>query len=329
MNSRTAGEVVTARDAPFHALTVSRRFLPETTVRNTEVDRVIQTTTGRRIGIAEYGDPNGAPVLWCHGGPGSRLEPSWLSDSALAGGLRIIGVDRPGYGLSDPRPGRSILDVVDDVYEVVYQLSLDRFATVGVSTGGTYALAVAAAAPARAWGVILAGAMTDMAYEPARETMSRPHAHDVWNAPDRAAALAAAVAAHGENGEKMTDGNLYAALPPADQAMLRDAEWARHARAGLRSWFAHGLEGYTDDRIADGNGWSGFDVSRITCPVVILQGTDDIMTRPIHGRHTASIVPTATLRLLQGHGHFSVESLIVSELATLLNEVSGRIAEWP
>ncbi len=171
--------------------------------------------------------------------------------------------------------------------------------------------------------------MTDMAFEPPRDTMSRPHAHDVWNAPDRPTALAAAVAAHGEHGEKMTDGNLYAALPPADQAMLRDPEWARHTQSGLPSWFAHGLEGYTDDRIADRDGWSAFDVTRITCPVVILQGTDDIMTRPVHGRHTASIVTTATLRLLPGHGHFSVESLIVDELATLLTEGSQRIAEGP
>ncbi len=281
------------------------------------MDRIIATATGRRIGTAEFGDPNGAPVLWCHGGPGSRLEPAWLSDPARASGLRIIGLDRPGYGLSDPCPGRSILDVVDDVFEVVARLSLDRFATVGVSTGGTYALAVAAAAPARVWGVVLAGAMTDMAYKPARDTMSPSHAHDVWNAPDRPAALAAAIAAHGEHGEKLSDGKLYAALPPADQATLRDPGWARHTQAGLKSWFAHGLEGYTDDRIADRDGWGAFDVIRITCPVVVLQGTDDIMVRPVHGRHTASIVPTATLRLLAGHGHFSVESLVVPELARL------------
>ncbi len=128
---------MTVRDAPFHAPLVSHRSSSKTTVRAAEVDRVLQTTTGRRIGSAEYGDPNGAPVLWCHGGPGSRLEPAWLSVPALARGLRIIGIDRPGYGLSDPHPGRSILDVVDDAYEVVDQLSLDQFATVGVSTGGT------------------------------------------------------------------------------------------------------------------------------------------------------------------------------------------------
>lgn len=279
--------------------------------------RIVQTSAGHRIGVAGFGDPHGAPVVWCHGGPGSRLDPAWLSDDALANGLRLIGIDRPGYGLSDPRPGRSIADVVDDVLDIADQLSVDQFATVGVSTGGAYALAIAAIAPDRVTGVVLAGAVTDMAFAPARETMSRPHAHDVWDAPDRAAALAAAVAAHGEHGEKMTDGNLYAALPPADQAILRDQEWARHTRDGLPSWFARGLEGYTDDRIADRDGWASFDVRRITRPVVVLQGSDDIMTPPIHGMHTASIVPTATLRLLPGHGHFSVESLIVAELARL------------
>lgn len=118
----------------------------------------------------------------------------------------------------------------------------------------------------------------------------------------------------------MTDGNLYAALPPADQAMLRDPEWARHTQAGMPSWFAHGLQGYTDDRLADRDGWGAFDVQRITCPVVVLQGSDDIMTQPVHGEHIASIVPTATLRLLPGHGHFSVESFIVAELTGLLSK---------
>ena len=44
-------------------------------------------------------------------------------------------------------PGRTILSVVADMLDVADQLSIDRFATVGVSTGGAYALALAALAP--------------------------------------------------------------------------------------------------------------------------------------------------------------------------------------
>ena len=60
------------------------------------MDRRLSTIAGRVLGIAEFGDPDGTPVLWCHGGPGSRLEPLWLDEPAAHAGLRLIGVDRPG-----------------------------------------------------------------------------------------------------------------------------------------------------------------------------------------------------------------------------------------
>lgn len=112
-------------------------------------ERRLLAPDGRAIGIAEFGDLDGTPVLWCHGGPGSRLEPLWLDSDAAGAGLRVIGFDRPGYGWSDPLPGRSIRDVVDDMLVIADALSLDRFATVGCSTGGAYAIAAAALVPDR------------------------------------------------------------------------------------------------------------------------------------------------------------------------------------
>jgi hypothetical protein len=53
---------------------------------------VIQLRDGRTIGYAEFGDPQGTPVLWCHGGPGSRLESSTLGPAAAELGLRLIKV---------------------------------------------------------------------------------------------------------------------------------------------------------------------------------------------------------------------------------------------
>jgi pimeloyl-ACP methyl ester carboxylesterase len=65
---------------------------------------------GRTVGYAEFGSLDGRSVLWCHGEPGSRLEAEAFAPAATEHGLRIIGIDRPGYGLSSPRPGRSIVD---------------------------------------------------------------------------------------------------------------------------------------------------------------------------------------------------------------------------
>jgi alpha-beta hydrolase superfamily lysophospholipase len=76
-------------------------------------DRRIRLADGRVVSFADYGPAADMAVLWCHGGPGSRLEPAHLAAQAAQAGLRIIGIDRPGYGLSAPQPGRKrIVDVI-------------------------------------------------------------------------------------------------------------------------------------------------------------------------------------------------------------------------
>ena len=148
--------------------------------------------------------------------------------------------------------------------------------------------------------------------------MSAAHTHAVWDAPDRAAALAAAVEAHGESGAKMLGGGMDDVLAPTDAEMFRDREWMAEAMAAFPSMFTFGLEGYTDDRLADGPGWSSFDVAALRCPVTVLHGGSDRIVDVSHARHTAMIVPNATLRVFDDLGHFSIENEIVPEVVQLL-----------
>jgi pimeloyl-ACP methyl ester carboxylesterase len=62
--------------------------------------RTIRLADGRVTGFIDYGPATAVPVLWCHGGPGSRLEPAAFAPIAAAEGFRLIGIDRPGYGRS-------------------------------------------------------------------------------------------------------------------------------------------------------------------------------------------------------------------------------------
>src|SRR5262249_27597994 len=165
--------------------------------RESVEDQAIVLADGRTVGFADYGSPPATAVLWCHGGPGSRVEPAHLRSRAKAAGLRIVGIDRPGYGLSTVQPGRTIGGRGAHALTVADHLGIAQFVTVGTSTGGAYALALAALAPERVAGVIASCSMTDMRWPEGRSTMSRPRTHAVWEAPDRAAALAAAVGAHG------------------------------------------------------------------------------------------------------------------------------------
>ncbi len=61
----------------------------------------IQLSDGRMLAFSEYGIPDGKPIFYCHGFPASRLEARLLEPAAVKLGLRLISVDRPGYGLSD------------------------------------------------------------------------------------------------------------------------------------------------------------------------------------------------------------------------------------
>jgi pimeloyl-ACP methyl ester carboxylesterase len=271
--------------------------------------------SGRTVGYADFGG-EGPAVLWCHGGPGCRLNPAYVAASPAGSKLRLVGIDRPGYGRSTPLPGRTIANWVGDALAVADQLGLERFATIGTSTGGQYALAVAALAPDRVTGVVACCSITDMRFPPARATMSRSHAIAVWDAPDRNHAMAAAIASHGIDGSKIIQSAEGPPLPPSDLAML-GSPWGRQWVDALPEMFAHGVEGYTDDRIADANGWSTFEVAGITCPVIVLHGSADVIADPIHAHHTASIVPGAALRIVEGAGHFSIEDHITAALLDL------------
>jgi pimeloyl-ACP methyl ester carboxylesterase len=112
-------------------------------------DKTIQLHDGRALGYAEYGNSTGKILFYFHGHPGSRFEARFLADAALKAGNRLIGVDRPGMGLSTYKAGRSLLDFSDDVVELANNLKIDRFSVVGFSGGGPYVLACAYKIPNR------------------------------------------------------------------------------------------------------------------------------------------------------------------------------------
>ena len=98
---------------------------------------------GRRLAWSGYGDPDGAPVVWHHGGLSCRLDAARAHRAALEAGVRLITPDRPGIGESDRDPGRTVASWGADVAALVDQLGIDRLATVGWSAGGPHALATA------------------------------------------------------------------------------------------------------------------------------------------------------------------------------------------
>ena len=75
----------------------------------------IPTPDGRVLAVAEWGDPNGLPMFSLHGTPGGRIS-YWMDPGIYARyGLRRLTLDRPGYGDSTRRPGRTVADITSDI----------------------------------------------------------------------------------------------------------------------------------------------------------------------------------------------------------------------
>ncbi len=106
--------------------------------------------TDRRIGFAEFGDPQGRAIFWLHGTPGARRQiPVEARIYAEKHQIRLIGVDRPGIGSSTPHEYPKVIDFAEDLRTIADTLGIDKMEIIGLSGGGPYTLGCAAAMPDR------------------------------------------------------------------------------------------------------------------------------------------------------------------------------------
>ena len=101
-----------------------------------------RTRDGRSITFWAVGPHDGFPVVYCHGAIGSpRWRTPQLDELIDRLAIRYVLVNRPGFGGSDPCPGRTVADFAGDLEHVIDALGHERFSVVGVSAGAPYALA--------------------------------------------------------------------------------------------------------------------------------------------------------------------------------------------
>ncbi|MFD0419642.1 alpha/beta fold hydrolase [Streptomyces sp. NPDC127108] len=244
---------------------------------------------------AGAGDPR-LTVLWHHGTPNIGAPPAPLFPAASRLGIRWVSYDRPGYGGSSPDPGRSLATAAADAVAVADALGIDRFAVMGHSGGGSFALACAALLPERVRCAVSAAGLAPYDAEGLD-----------WFAGMSDSGTASLRAAAAGRAEKEAFEATAAYDPemfdPVDHAAL-GAEW---------SWFGDvvgpavesGPGGLIDDDLAYVAPW-GCDPTRITAPVLILHGGRDRVVPSAHGRWLARHCPSAELRLRPADGHISV-----------------------
>lgn len=101
------------------------------------------TKDQKKITYYTFGNPNGVPLLFYHGFPGTGKQAQLLCESHLRSEIYFIAIDRPGYGDSDPQMNLTLQKFASDIDELTTHLNVSKFINMGVSGGGPYAAAVA------------------------------------------------------------------------------------------------------------------------------------------------------------------------------------------
>ena len=276
---------------------------------------------GRRLDMRVSGPAGGLPLVFHHGTPGARTPIRALERAAHARGLRLVTTSRPGYGNSTRQPGRSVVDVVADTDAVLAAVGAERCLTMGWSGGGPHTLACGARLGAAAAVLVVAGVA--------------PYGADGldWMAgmgEDNIVEFSAALRGEdqlrpylSEQGEVLRDigaadivASMESLLPDADRAALT-GEFGEDMAASFREAVSTGVDGWLDDDLAFAKPW-GFGLAEISVPVMIWQGSADLMVPFAHGQWLASRLPAAAAYLEEGEGHLSVG---LGKLDTMLDEL--------
>lgn len=263
---------------------------------------------GRRIEYCLYNCGEGRRALFQYGTPGTRRISPQLIAAARSAGFELLVVDRPGYGETTRRPGRRVVDVVDDVCAVLDALGWSCLVVWGGSGGAPHALAIAARLAARvtacasvvglapyvAAGVDWYAGMSAGNVEEFEAAAQGERAYRPLVEP-----LAADAIASVEAGGLQVAGDYE--LPEADRRALA----ARHAEEGylerMRLAYQHGVDGWIDDCIALTRPW-GFELSALVAPVCVSYGPEDVLGSRGHQEYLLSAIATAQRLELHG-GH--------------------------
>ncbi|ELZ42447.1 alpha/beta hydrolase fold protein [Halorubrum saccharovorum DSM 1137] len=267
----------------------------------------------RRIAYAEYGVETGSPVVFLHGTPGSRRLAELFEPAARDSGVRLLAPDRPGYGRSDPWPGRSIRDGEPIVRAVLDHAGIDAARLVAFSGGAPYAFAAAAGMPARVNRVDAVAGATPPEYVHEPPAVQRVLSGVGSTAPPVLAALLRAqrwVAARRDPSfvvAQYTTGDPTAAVSDRAAEVVRGdflEALARHRSGAVAEFRQTAAE------------WD-VDFGDIDAPVRLWHGDDDENVPIAAVRRFEAALPTARLEVLDGADH----------LGTLLRSVPATLGD--
>jgi len=272
------------------------------------MDHVITLSNGLRLGYAEYGDPRGEVAFYFHGWPSSRLQGCLFDDLAKKHGMRLICPDRPGIGLSDPQPGRTLADWQQTLTELAAHVGADNWHVIAWSGGGPYLLSTALLMPKRLLSASIICGAPPLIFLGDREMFwiyrwliqLRKLLPTVLGGILKLGALIA-----GMKPGCLVHRLLLKMLGAEDRRILSDPKVFKvvcEATLGALSRPAADVIADADIYLSE---W-GFEVSRIAVPIHFWHGKQDRNIDWTYTQRLAAIIPHAVTHFSEHDGHYSL-----------------------
>ena len=281
----------------------------------------IRVRDGRDLGFATFGPKEGRPIVWLHGTPGARRQiPEAARQVAEKVGVRLVGVDRPGTGMSTPHLYGSMLEFSADLEIVLDELGVGQLAVIALSGGGPYALAAGCAMPERVKVVgVLGGVPPTTGPDAPPGGLAALSARFAPLLPPLRIPIGIAVGAVtmvlGPVGHQAV--RAFARIsPPGDRAVLDQPEVEAMFLDDLLNTRGR-LRGFFDDVILFGRDW-GFGLGDVKVPVKWWHGDADYFVPLSHGEHCVRLLPDAELFVRPGESHLGGFGAAREVLETIL-----------
>jgi pimeloyl-ACP methyl ester carboxylesterase len=285
---------------------------------------------GRNLDVFVSGPQSGRVLVFHHGSPGSGMQFRAVSAAAHRLGLRLATTSRPGYGDSTRRKGRSARDVVADTEAVLNFVGIDRCLVAGWSGGGPHALACGALLPNRVAGMAVIASVAPYSADGLDWTagMSQGNIEEFSLALQGEGVLRSGLDAGRTQILQATPADLLEGLstarPVAERAVVRQ-EFAEDLVANIHEGLRVGADGWLDDDLLAATPW-GFEVSEVTVPTRLWQGTEDHLVPAAHGEWLATRIPGVVPHFQKDEDHLSIVYGYIDQiLQDLVDASSGRI----
>lgn len=260
--------------------------------------RTVTLRDGRKLGYSECGDPDGRALLAFPGFPNSRVSGALLDELGRERGLRVVCPERPGQGVSDPHPERTLADWPEDVRDLLDALGIDRAVVVGISAGGPYALATAALLPDRVDRVAVVCGVGPMEAVGLRDRLLF-YACRFVPSLGRLAMWGVSRQVRGERFPE-TMAKRYDGV----EAAVWRSETGEVAHLSAREAVRQGTDPLVQEGAILGTPWP-FDPDAIEVPAGLWYARDDDVVPLAAGLHLAREIPTAEAHIYTGQGHLS------------------------